>query len=638
MGLFGSSSPAEKEIKKYVGGFILKSDFRDLLKANGLYDIFPSEGSEYMGICIRRILEYKTSRNKVKVSDVEKELYLLLRKAIYLKNRKELFVIKTCPKCNKKLDFSACPTCGFNFIDNHKIDYDELKQIQISFPHDSRSPYRKVKANDLGYIDNDAKNNYQPHIRNKKKTLVNYKNTNKSSSKSKQKNNSKSKNNAKVPPQFKNYEIKSKLICCNCNKKTVLKLIRPGLFSDKEVRYCPNCGLTLEKSGDKFKLTKWPSTNKNLELHHNQRLTWNEWKRIGKGGKSDKENEETEKLKNGEEAYAKGIQLFKKGNRNESHRQFSAAKSNLPVSSVERSIASIYCSAFDLVNFNKYLADNPENFHRPTLKSANYHIGMELMNFNPIALQRLSTDRYNELIMVIDFIIETLLEIPKNNYYNLNFFTHKEKSVAELWKKIAKYTLKIKENSRIYYLIGCLRTKDGSYEDPEPCFKKAVRRASNNDPHIYIEIGDFYSDEMQYFSKAAYYYTKAMRFDSMRTAENYKALGSFYGLDGYHEDAVHYFDKGIECPDADFDIYGRKAQSLLQLGRFEEADECFDEFFRLIDIEIKANPRDINLLRAKAVTLASVGEKRKALDIFLKIEEINPNAEFLEDDLRRLGI
>ena len=129
-----------------------------------------------------------------------------------------------------------------------------------------------------------------------------------------------------------------------------------------------------------------------------------------------------------------------------------------------------------------------------------------------------------------------------------------------------------------------------------------------------------------------------MSFDSMKTAENYKALGSFYGLDGYHEDAVYYFDKGIECPDADFDIYGRKAQSLVQLGRFEEADECFDEFFRLIDIEIKANPRDINLLRAKVVTLASVGERREALDIFLKIEQINPNAEFLQEDLMRLGL
>jgi tetratricopeptide (TPR) repeat protein len=73
------------------------------------------------------------------------------------------------------------------------------------------------------------------------------------------------------------------------------------------------------------------------------------------------------------------------------------------------------------------------------------------------------------------------------------------------------------------------------------------------------------------------------------------------------------------------------------LGRYEEADECFDEFFRRIDMEIKANPRDINLLRAKAVTLASIGERREALDLFLKIEQINPNAEFLEEDLRRLG-
>lgn len=616
-----SSSPAEKEIYKYVGGLRLKGHFKELLKLNSLWGVIGGQADWYLGNTIQNILEYKTQKNKIKPTLVDAEFYLLIKKAIYIKKHGSLHHIGTCPKCNKKIYFSVCLTCGFNLLDNHEVDYDELKKIEIKFPTSS-NPYNKnqkginVRISQLPDLPTKGKkkssNKNEPIIDTEKLKLL--------------------------PSNLNDHTIAGEIKCINCNKGNAMKLTKSTILSNREVHYCPSCGLTLEKSGEDYKLTGTPSDNKHMETYKGQKLKITEWKRIAKGGLSDKDIELKEKHEKGMNAYIKAIELFKKGSYDNSHSQFSTAKSNLNVSSIECSIASIYCSTFDLVSFNKYLATNPENFHRPTLKSAKYHIGMELMKFNPFTLQSLSKDRYNELIMVIDFITETLLEIPKNNYYNLNFLTHKEKSVAELWKKIAEYTLKIKEQSRIYYLIGCLRTKDESYEDPEPCFKKAIRRASNNDPHIYIEIGDFYSDEMQYFSKATYYYTKAMSFDSMKTAENYKALGSFYGLDGYHEDAVYYFDKGIECPDADFDIYGRKAQSLVQLGRFEEADECFDEFFRLIDIEIKANPRDINLLRAKAVTLASVGERREALDIFLKIEQINPNAEFLQEDLMRLGL
>lgn len=614
MGLF-SSNPAEKEINKYTGGFFLKDYYKELLKLNGLWGIIDRQGGEFIGFTIQNILEYKTKKKNLKPSLIDAEFYLLFKKAIYLKEHGSLHNIKKCPKCNKKIFFSTCKTCGFNLLDNQEVNYEELKKIKIKFPTSS-NPYKKnqkdVNARISKVLPNKPASVKKSDLIDTEKLKL-------------------------LPSDLKNSTIHGEIKCINCNNSNAMKMTKSGILSKTEIRYCPSCKLRLEKHDKGYKLTNEPSDNLHMQAYKNQILKLTEWKRIVKGGLSDKEIEEKEKHEKGMKVYIKAIELFKKGNYDKSHSQFSTAKSNLNVSSIEHSIATIYCSAFDLVSFNKYLAKNPENFHRPALKSANYHIGMELMNFNPIALQSLSKDRYDELIMVIDFITETLLKIPKNNYYNLNFLNHKEKSVAELWKKIAKYTLKIKENSRIYYLIGCLRTKDESYEDPEPCFKKAISLASNNDPNIYIEIGDFYSDELQYFSKAAYYYTKAMSFDSMKTAENYKALGSFYGLDGYHEDAVHYFDKGIACPDADFDIYGRKAQSLVRLGRFEEADECFDEFFRLIDIEIKANPRDINLLRAKAVTLASIGEKREALDIFLKIEEINPNAEFLQDDLMRLG-
>ena len=642
MGLF-SSSPAEKEIYKYVGGLFLRSYFNELLKSNNLFKAIPGESDYYIGNSIQKILEYKTKRNKIKVSEIESELYLLLKKARYLKKRNELFSIKTCPTCQKQIYNSVCTSCGFNLLDNHEFDYDELKKIQIFFPSNSRSPYSKYKSNNHVYVDKDEKrNNNKPIAKNTNPVHVTVVENTKTVSTNKKPivNNTKmwGDDSNKIPLKFKDYTIDAKFDCVNCEEHTRFKLTKSSFLFDNEVHYCTSCGLTLEKSGNEYKFVDGASNNKHIQSYKNQKFTMNEWKRIAKGGLSDKEIEMKEKHEKGMNAYKSGIDLFKKGIYDKSHSQFSTAKSNLDVSSIEHSLATIYCSAFDLVSFNKYLAENPENFHRPTLKSVNFHVGMETMQFNPGTLRALNKDRYDELIMAINFITETLLEIPKNNYCGLKFITHKEKSVAELWKKIAKYTLSIKENSKIYVLIGCLRTKDDSYEDPEPCFKKAIRRAANNDPSVYITIGDFYSDEMNYFSKAAYYYTKAISFPSMQTSENYKALGSFYGLDGYHEDAVYYFNKGIECPDADFDIYGRKAQSLVQLGRYEEADECFDEFFKRIDIELKANPTDINLLRAKAVTLASIGEKREALDVFLKIEKINPNAEFLKEDLMRLGI
>ena len=142
MGLF-SSTPEEKEIYKYAGGFLLRSFFTELLKLNGLYDIVYGQSSEYVGRLIQKCLEVKTKRNRIIVSQIEPEFYLLIKKAIYIHNHHRGLFVESCPKCNKKLYYSVCDSCGFNIIDDYDINLTVLKSIEIKLPDNPRSPYSK---------------------------------------------------------------------------------------------------------------------------------------------------------------------------------------------------------------------------------------------------------------------------------------------------------------------------------------------------------------------------------------------------------------------------------------------------------------------------------------------------------------
>lgn len=143
MGLF-SSTPEEKEIYKYAGGFLLRSFFTELLKLNGLYDIVNRESSEYIGRLIQKCLEIKTKRKEITVSQIEAEFYLLIKKAIYIRNNKGRFFVEFCPKCHKQLNFSSCDSCGFNIIDDYDINLTLLKSIDIKLPDNPRSPYKDI--------------------------------------------------------------------------------------------------------------------------------------------------------------------------------------------------------------------------------------------------------------------------------------------------------------------------------------------------------------------------------------------------------------------------------------------------------------------------------------------------------------
>lgn len=154
MGLF-SSSPAEKEIYKFVGGLMLRSYFVELLKLNGLYDVIDGKSSGYVGDLIQSCLEVKIKRKEITVAEIEPEFYLLVKKAIYIHNHNRELFLEFCPKCHRNLTFSVCNSCGFNILDDYDINLNELNTINIKLPNVSRSPYSKViDVKVLNYINN----------------------------------------------------------------------------------------------------------------------------------------------------------------------------------------------------------------------------------------------------------------------------------------------------------------------------------------------------------------------------------------------------------------------------------------------------------------------------------------------------
>lgn len=609
MGLL-SSSPAEKEIYKFVGGFFLRSFFTELLRLNDLY-----EKRINIGTSIQKHLEEKTKSGELDVRDIESELYLLLKKAIYLNKLDVInndmakgFSKGECPKCHRRMYNMKC-SCGYDFF--KKVDDDEVLNIKIRFPTDSRSPYNTRKANNLEdykhkKIDREIK------LNNEKKIMK------------------------KVPDKYKQYSILNEGTCFNCNDKTsYLELHKDGFLSINQVFYCTKCKMALEQFGDEYKLAIAPNNNKHMQSYKDQTLTMSEWKEIAKGGLSNKEIEHENDHKEGLKTYEEGVNLFRKGNYKDSKIKFNFAKSKLSYSSMEHELSTIFCCALDLVSLNESLEKG--KYHKRSFKSLNFNFNMALNSLYS-STQRLEYFNFEHLRMANGLIKQTLLKIPENNFYNLNFRDYDQKDIAESWKKIAETSLKIDDDYKLDVLIGMIEGQLHTRGlDDEPYFDKAIKKAGNKDPEIYITIGKYYADECHRFRQAIFYFTKALQFPNMKTYENYITLGSLYGLDNNHEDAIYFFDKAIECEGVDFDVFGRKAHSLLKLGEYDEAQECFDEFFRRIDIAIQKNPRDIELLRAKAVTLSSIGRKREALDTFLKIEEIDPNADFLKLDLIRLG-
>ena len=123
MGLFRKDNPALKKLKELTGGFRLSSDYKDLLKENGI--------STRDGIKIQQQLKEEINKENLSESDVEERLYTLINEM----SNKE---IKTCPNCSKSQDGTNafCIECGYNFnqksIKISDDNLDEFKDVESS--------------------------------------------------------------------------------------------------------------------------------------------------------------------------------------------------------------------------------------------------------------------------------------------------------------------------------------------------------------------------------------------------------------------------------------------------------------------------------------------------------------------------
>ena len=115
-----------------------------------------------------------------------------------------------------------------------------------------------------------------------------------------------------------------------------------------------------------------------------------------------------------------------------------------------------------------------------------------------------------------------------------------------------------------------------------------------------------------------------------------KMKGDVYGRMGFHDKAVEYFDAVLKTKNPDFRVLGYKGRSLIELGRLQEAENCLKQMYIFLEDEISRDPRNIYLIREKAVTLAQLGRKRDALKCYDEILRIDPSAPFVEQDKRNI--
>lgn len=99
-----------------------------------------------------------------------------------------------------------------------------------------------------------------------------------------------------IPLKYKGYSLIEEVQCFNCNQHNFIHLNKKSLLSDKWVYFCTNCGLTLEKHGNEFKLVDISDkTSRIWDLYKLKTLTISEWERIVNGGLSDKDQMERDK-------------------------------------------------------------------------------------------------------------------------------------------------------------------------------------------------------------------------------------------------------------------------------------------------------------------------------------------------------
>lgn len=213
MGIF-SKTPFEKKINEFIGGFVWKGYYKELLKANGLYKSYFGKANMCLGNDIQHVLKKRFENEGWNISEFEFEFYLLLKELIYI-NTNSGFNNKNCSGCNKTLSnmhIVYCPNCGHDFLKEYNINYNDLHQIKIIIPN-TPNPYKnlniyKTLDKELkAYIDEKAK------YRMKKST-----NKKKITSKSNKKTKSKNKDIYSKNKRYDQSNVKIGGECPNCGR------------------------------------------------------------------------------------------------------------------------------------------------------------------------------------------------------------------------------------------------------------------------------------------------------------------------------------------------------------------------------------------------------------------------------------
>ena len=92
-----------------------------------------------------------------------------------------------------------------------------------------------------------------------------------------------------IPKKYNDYQIKETSFCFNCRQNSLIHLKKDSLLSGKSIYFCTNCGLTLEKSGNSFKITDLLDRNNTLWKYKGRPLKIEEWENIANGGLSNKD-------------------------------------------------------------------------------------------------------------------------------------------------------------------------------------------------------------------------------------------------------------------------------------------------------------------------------------------------------------
>ena len=93
-----------------------------------------------------------------------------------------------------------------------------------------------------------------------------------------------------IPKKYNEYNIKETSHCFNCRQNSFVRLKKESLLSSNMVYFCTNCGLTLEKSGNSFRIMDILDRNNHMwQLYKSRKFKIEEWKYIANGGLSQKD-------------------------------------------------------------------------------------------------------------------------------------------------------------------------------------------------------------------------------------------------------------------------------------------------------------------------------------------------------------